>query len=146
MVLNSIDEGSCKDLGQWLSDRIVLILQKTNLKHSIFLNEKPPPAGFSMQVFHQDWANEVKSLNFFYNTPAWLRESEPAPEKQYSFHISARSEKVNAYSGETMILTWLLSFTSTSNPFETTSSSLIRSVIMSSPLKYPSRISSITAG
>ncbi|TVR32042.1 MAG: hypothetical protein EA390_05670 [Balneolaceae bacterium] len=52
-----------------------------------------PSAGSSMQVFHKDWANEVKRPNFFYNTPAWLRETEPSPEKQCPFHISARSAK-----------------------------------------------------
>lgn len=33
----------------------------------------PPTAGSTMGVFHQEWSNDIKSPNFFYQEPGWIQ-------------------------------------------------------------------------
>ncbi|TVQ67857.1 MAG: nitric oxide synthase [Balneolaceae bacterium] len=55
----------------------------------------PPMSGSSMEVFHQNWPNTVKTPNFYYNTPAWKSGSTPDSAKGCPFHISGRIRHQN---------------------------------------------------
>lgn len=52
----------------------------------------PPLSGSSMEVFHHDWKNEVKSPNFYYNRPAWVEETDQEQEQRSGcpFHVAHR--------------------------------------------------------
>jgi nitric-oxide synthase len=53
----------------------------------------PPTSGSSMEVFHQEWNNEVKTPNFYYQNPIGRTDDPPedAPSKaQCPFHLPAK--------------------------------------------------------
>ncbi|MBM3425544.1 MAG: nitric oxide synthase oxygenase, partial [Bacteroidetes bacterium] len=39
----------------------------------------PPAAGSTLGVFHQEWENQIRSPNFYYQETTWNQEEAPAP-------------------------------------------------------------------
>lgn len=50
----------------------------------------PPMSGSSMQVFHEQWSNQVKSPNYFYNNPAWKKDVGLPAKSSCPFHINSK--------------------------------------------------------
>jgi len=48
----------------------------------------PPMASASLEVFHKEWNNQVKSPNFYYKAPHWLAEAQTQKSK-CPFHIDS---------------------------------------------------------
>jgi nitric-oxide synthase len=50
----------------------------------------PPISGSAVPVFHGQWANDVRTPNFFYTTPPWREESGGSFPASCPFHVASR--------------------------------------------------------